>query len=88
MSISEDVYKTLNASKQATKVPLEAGGGYMAVFEGIHLIHCVVLLSNFINRIFHSLLVLRKHYGKPPTLHTTPKGTPCPCPIHTTGTPT
>ncbi|KAF2111192.1 hypothetical protein BDV96DRAFT_603315 [Lophiotrema nucula] len=41
MSISEDVYKTLNASQDAVKLPPEAGGGYMAIFEGIHLIHCV-----------------------------------------------
>lgn len=41
MSVSEDVYKTLNASKHATKVPESAGGGYMSVFEGIHLVHCV-----------------------------------------------
>ena len=46
MSISSDVYKSLNASKHAAKVPPEAGGGYMAIFEGIHLIHCVVGLPS------------------------------------------
>ncbi|KAF2715326.1 hypothetical protein K504DRAFT_457500 [Pleomassaria siparia CBS 279.74] len=41
MSISDEVYRGLNASKHAAEVPPKAGGGYMAVFEGIHLVHCV-----------------------------------------------
>ena len=42
MGISQEVYETMNASKYAVRVPPEAGSGYMGVFEGIHLIHCVV----------------------------------------------
>lgn len=42
MSVSEQVYEHLNASKDAVKVPENLGGGRMAVFETIHQIHCVV----------------------------------------------
>lgn len=42
MRISEDKFKTLNASKHAVRLPEEAGGGRMALFEAFHLIHCVV----------------------------------------------
>ena len=42
MSISEQVYEHLNASKHAVKVPQNLGGGRMAIFEMIHQVHCVV----------------------------------------------
>ena len=42
MSISEDVFQQLNASKHAVKVPESLGRGRMALFETIHQIHCVV----------------------------------------------
>ena len=42
MSISEEVYEHLNASKHAVKVPENLGGGRMAIFEMIHQVHCVV----------------------------------------------
>ena len=45
MSISEEVYEHLNASKHAVKVPQSLGGGRMAIFEMIHQVHCVVSVS-------------------------------------------
>jgi len=42
MSIPEHVFQQLSASKDAVEVPLELGGGRMALFETIHQIHCVV----------------------------------------------
>ena len=42
MSIPEQVYEHLNASKYAVKVPNNLGGGRMAIFEMIHQLHCVV----------------------------------------------
>lgn len=44
MSISEDVFQHLNASKHAVKLPSSLGGGRLAVFETIHQIHCVQTL--------------------------------------------
>ncbi|KAJ8066988.1 hypothetical protein OCU04_004367 [Sclerotinia nivalis] len=44
MSISEDVFQHLNASKHAVKLPSSLGGGRLAVFETIHQIHCVQAL--------------------------------------------
>ena len=46
MSIPSNVYEQLNASKHAVKVPPQVGGGYMAIFEGFHLIHCVVSIPS------------------------------------------
>lgn len=40
--ISEGEFHQLNASKHAVKVPPEFGGGFMALPEFIHQIHCVV----------------------------------------------
>lgn len=45
MSITEHVFEQLNTSKHAVKVPLEMGGGRLALFETIHQIHCVVSSS-------------------------------------------
>ncbi|KAL8893984.1 MAG: hypothetical protein Q9207_008561 [Kuettlingeria erythrocarpa] len=42
ISITEDEFRRLNASKHAVKVPLDLGGGYMALPEFVHQIHCVV----------------------------------------------
>ena len=42
MSVTEEVFKKLNASKHAVKVPESLGGGRLALFEFIHQIHCVV----------------------------------------------
>ncbi|KAF2182968.1 hypothetical protein K469DRAFT_635892 [Zopfia rhizophila CBS 207.26] len=44
MSIPENVFQKLNASKYSAEVPPKAGGGRLALFEGIHLIHCVKTL--------------------------------------------
>ncbi|KAF2471229.1 uncharacterized protein BDR25DRAFT_325024 [Lindgomyces ingoldianus] len=41
MRISEDVFQKLNASRFAAVAPLDVGGGRLAMFEAIHLIHCV-----------------------------------------------
>ncbi|KAF2262555.1 hypothetical protein CC78DRAFT_606068 [Lojkania enalia] len=41
MRIPEEIYRELNASKHAVRVPSKAGGGRMALFEAIHLLHCV-----------------------------------------------
>ncbi|CCD47972.1 hypothetical protein BofuT4_P112820.1 [Botrytis cinerea T4] len=46
MSISEDVFQHLNASKYAVKLPSSLGGGRLALFETIHQIHCVQSLWN------------------------------------------
>ncbi|TEY81663.1 hypothetical protein BOTCAL_0032g00050 [Botryotinia calthae] len=46
MSISEDVFQHLNASKYAVKLPSSLGGGRLAFFETIHQIHCVQSLWN------------------------------------------
>jgi hypothetical protein len=43
MRISEEVFKTLNASKHAVEVPKV--GGRMALYEGFHMVHCVVSIS-------------------------------------------
>ena len=45
MRIDEEIYKELNASKYAVKVPQALGGGRMALFETIHQIHYVVSYS-------------------------------------------
>ena len=42
ISITEEEYRKLNASRHAVKVPLNLGGGYMALPEFVHQIHCVV----------------------------------------------
>ena len=40
--ISEEEFHQLNASKHAVKVPPKLGGGFMALPEFVHHIHCVV----------------------------------------------
>ena len=40
--ISEEEFNRLNASKHAVKVPSHLGGGYQALPEFVHQIHCVV----------------------------------------------
>ena len=42
ISITEEEFQKLNASKHAVKVPSDLGGGYLALPEFIHQIHCVV----------------------------------------------
>ena len=42
MSIPEELFQQLNVSKHSVEVPLEVGGGRLALFETIHQIHCVV----------------------------------------------
>ena len=42
MSIDEEVFQKLNASKHAVKVPQNLGGGRQAIFEAVHQLHCVV----------------------------------------------
>ena len=42
MSISEGDLKKLNASVHSVKLPEESGGGYMALLEFVHDVHCVV----------------------------------------------
>ena len=42
ISITEEEYRKLNASRHAVKVPPNLGGGYMALPEFVHQIHCVV----------------------------------------------
>ena len=42
ISITEEEYRKLNASRHAVKVPLNLRGGYMALPEFVHQIHCVV----------------------------------------------
>ena len=44
ISITEEEFTKLNASKHAVKVPPDLGGGYMALPEYVHQIHCVVRL--------------------------------------------
>jgi hypothetical protein len=44
MRISEETFVTLNASKHAVTLSGENGGGRMALYEGFHLLHCVVSL--------------------------------------------
>lgn len=44
ISITEEEFQKLNASKHAVKVPSDLGGGYMALPEYVHQIHCVVRL--------------------------------------------
>ncbi|KAF7960168.1 hypothetical protein EAE96_001766 [Botrytis aclada] len=40
ISISEETFGKLNASKNAVKVPAEYGGGRLAFVEAIHQLHC------------------------------------------------
>ncbi|MCJ1332194.1 hypothetical protein MMC10_008886 [Thelotrema lepadinum] len=42
--IDEDIYKTLNASKHAVKIPKSMGEGRLATFEATHQLHCVFVL--------------------------------------------
>ncbi len=42
ISISEEEFRKLNASKHAVKVPPKLGGGFMALPEFVHQVHCVV----------------------------------------------
>ncbi len=42
ISISEEEFQQLNASKHAVKIPPVLGGGYIALPEFVHQIHCVV----------------------------------------------
>ena len=42
ISISEEEFHQLNASKHAVKVPEKLSGGFMALPEFVHQIHCVV----------------------------------------------
>ena len=42
MSVSEEVYQTVNASKHAVRMPKELGGGRQALLETIHQLHCLV----------------------------------------------
>ncbi|KAF2872826.1 hypothetical protein BDV95DRAFT_490986 [Massariosphaeria phaeospora] len=41
MRIPERTFQTLNASKFSVKVPEDAGGGRMALFEAFHQLHCL-----------------------------------------------
>ena len=45
ISISEGEFRQLNASEHAVKVPPNLGGGFMALPEFVHQIHCVVRQS-------------------------------------------
>ena len=40
--ISAEEFHKLNASKYAVKVPAQLGGGFMALPEFVHQVHCVV----------------------------------------------
>lgn len=42
ISITEEDFRKLNASKHAVKVPPNLGGGFMALPEFVHQIHCEV----------------------------------------------
>ena len=42
MSITEEEFARLNASKHAVQVPPELGGGRLALLEFVHQIHCIV----------------------------------------------
>jgi len=42
ISISEEEFDKINASKHSVKVPSSLGGGIMALPEFVHQIHCVV----------------------------------------------
>lgn len=42
ISISEETFGKINASKNAVKVPAEYGGGRLAFVEAIHQLHCLV----------------------------------------------
>ena len=53
ISISEEEFHQLNASKHAVKVPQKLGGGFIALPEFVHQIHCVV-------RAFRSQLLIVK----------------------------
>lgn len=44
MSITEETFQKLNASKNAVKVPEGYGGGRQAFVEVIHELHCLVSL--------------------------------------------
>ena len=44
ISIPEDTFGKLNASKNAVRVPADFGGGRLAFIEGIHQLHCLVSL--------------------------------------------
>jgi len=51
MSISEDVFQTINTSRHSVKTPPYLGKGRLAIFEGFHYIHCVV---NSLATIIHA----------------------------------
>lgn len=40
--ISEEEFRKLYASKHAVRVPSKLGGGFMALPEFVHQVHCVV----------------------------------------------
>ena len=42
MSVSEEDFNKLDASKHSVKVPTKFGGGRMASVEFVHQVHCVV----------------------------------------------
>ena len=42
MSITEETLGKINASEHAVRLPDESGGGYLAVLEVFHQLHCVV----------------------------------------------
>ncbi|TGO57341.1 hypothetical protein BOTNAR_0203g00170 [Botryotinia narcissicola] len=45
ISISEETFGKLNASKNAVKVPADYGGGRLAFVEAIHQLHCLHYLA-------------------------------------------
>ena len=42
MSITQETLDRINASEHAVKLPDESGGGYLAILEVFHQLHCVV----------------------------------------------
>lgn len=41
-SINHETLRRLQAPESAVKLPESSGGGYMAVFEYVHYLHCLV----------------------------------------------
>lgn len=42
MSISEETRQKINASDGSVRLPKESGGGFMAMTEFVHEMHCIV----------------------------------------------
>lgn len=60
-SLDDKLLHKIDAPDYSVKFPEESGGGYMAILESIHQLHCVVSIVINLTCMLDVLLIILRH---------------------------